>query len=99
MRQTVATADSRTQASLSRSRSKTRGESAIEPTSASLCTPASRASARSWAKALSACARVIGGAAAAPAGSQEANFSIAQAVLDPAESGALVVCPNPSYQI
>ena len=33
------------------------------------------------------------------AGSREALFSIAQAVLDPAESAALVVCPNPFYQI
>jgi N-succinyldiaminopimelate aminotransferase len=32
-------------------------------------------------------------------GSREAIFSIAQAVLDPAESGALVICPNPFYQI
>ena len=33
------------------------------------------------------------------AGSREALFSIAQAVLDPAESDALVICPNPLYQI
>jgi len=33
------------------------------------------------------------------AGSREALFSIAQAVLDPAEAEALVVCPNPFYQI
>ena len=32
-------------------------------------------------------------------GSREAIFSIAQAVLDPAERDALVVCPNPFYQI
>jgi N-succinyldiaminopimelate aminotransferase len=32
-------------------------------------------------------------------GTREALFAIAQAVLDPAESGALVVCPNPFYQI
>lgn len=32
-------------------------------------------------------------------GSKEALFSIAQAVLDPAESDALVLCPNPFYQI
>jgi N-succinyldiaminopimelate aminotransferase len=32
-------------------------------------------------------------------GSREALFSIAQAVLDPNESDALVVCPNPFYQI
>jgi N-succinyldiaminopimelate aminotransferase len=32
-------------------------------------------------------------------GSREALFSIAQAVLDPAESDALVVSPNPFYQI
>ncbi|APV52139.1 succinyldiaminopimelate transaminase [Betaproteobacteria bacterium GR16-43] len=32
-------------------------------------------------------------------GSREAIFSIAQAVLDPAEKDALVVCPNPFYQI
>ncbi|MEP7261935.1 MAG: succinyldiaminopimelate transaminase [Usitatibacter sp.] len=32
-------------------------------------------------------------------GSREALFSIAQAVLDPMESDALVVCPNPFYQI
>jgi len=32
-------------------------------------------------------------------GTREALFSIAQALLDPAESGALVVCPNPFYQI
>ncbi len=33
------------------------------------------------------------------AGSREALFAFAQAVLDPAESDALVVCPNPFYQI
>ena len=33
------------------------------------------------------------------AGSREALFSIAQAVLDPLESDALVICPNPFYQI
>jgi N-succinyldiaminopimelate aminotransferase len=33
------------------------------------------------------------------AGSREAIFSIAQAILDPAEADALVVCPNPFYQI
>jgi N-succinyldiaminopimelate aminotransferase len=33
------------------------------------------------------------------AGSREALFAIAQAILDPAESDALVVCPNPFYQI
>ncbi len=32
-------------------------------------------------------------------GSREAIFSLAQAVLDPAEREALVVCPNPFYQI
>jgi N-succinyldiaminopimelate aminotransferase len=32
-------------------------------------------------------------------GTREALFAIAQAVLDPAESEALVVCPNPFYQI
>ncbi len=32
-------------------------------------------------------------------GSREALFSIAQAVLDPNESDALAVCPNPFYQI
>jgi N-succinyldiaminopimelate aminotransferase len=32
-------------------------------------------------------------------GSREAIFSIAQTVLDPDEKGALVVCPNPFYQI
>jgi N-succinyldiaminopimelate aminotransferase len=32
-------------------------------------------------------------------GSREALFSIAQAVLDPAEAGALVLTPNPFYQI
>jgi len=32
-------------------------------------------------------------------GSREAIFSIAQAVLDPAETDAYVVCPNPFYQI
>jgi N-succinyldiaminopimelate aminotransferase len=33
------------------------------------------------------------------AGTREALFSIAQAVLDPAEGDALVACPNPFYQI
>ena len=33
------------------------------------------------------------------AGSREALFSIAQALLDPTESDALVICPNPFYQI
>ena len=33
------------------------------------------------------------------AGSREALFSIAQAVLDPAAKDALVLCPNPFYQI
>lgn len=33
------------------------------------------------------------------AGSREALFSIAQAILDPAERDALVICPNPFYQI
>lgn len=33
------------------------------------------------------------------AGSREALFAIAQAVLDPGEPEALVVCPNPFYQI
>jgi N-succinyldiaminopimelate aminotransferase len=33
------------------------------------------------------------------AGSREALFAIAQAVLDPAEGEALVICPNPFYQI
>ncbi len=33
------------------------------------------------------------------AGSREALFAIAQAVLDPGEHDALVVCPNPFYQI
>src|SRR5262249_21584261 len=33
------------------------------------------------------------------AGSREGLFSIAQAILDPSESDALVVCPNPFYQI
>jgi N-succinyldiaminopimelate aminotransferase len=33
------------------------------------------------------------------AGSREALFAIAQAVLDPAEQEALVICPNPFYQI
>ncbi len=33
------------------------------------------------------------------AGSREAIFAIAQVILDPAESDALVVCPNPFYQI
>ncbi len=33
------------------------------------------------------------------AGSREALFSIAQTVLDPADSEALVLCPNPFYQI
>src|SRR4051812_25516960 len=32
-------------------------------------------------------------------GSREALFSLAQAVLDPAETDALVICPNPFYQI
>jgi N-succinyldiaminopimelate aminotransferase len=32
-------------------------------------------------------------------GSREALFSIAQAVLDPADAAGLVVCPNPFYQI
>ena len=32
-------------------------------------------------------------------GSREALFAIAQAVLDPSESDALVACPNPFYQI
>ncbi|HET9578214.1 MAG TPA: succinyldiaminopimelate transaminase [Usitatibacter sp.] len=32
-------------------------------------------------------------------GSKEALFAIAQAVLDPAETDALVLCPNPFYQI
>ena len=32
-------------------------------------------------------------------GSREAIFSIAQVVLDPTQSGALVMCPNPFYQI
>jgi len=32
-------------------------------------------------------------------GTREALFSIAQAVLDPAEADARVVCPNPFYQI
>ena len=32
-------------------------------------------------------------------GTKEALFSIAQAILDPSESDALVVCPNPFYQI
>jgi len=32
-------------------------------------------------------------------GSREALFSLAQAVLDPAERDALVACPNPFYQI
>ncbi|HET9653074.1 MAG TPA: succinyldiaminopimelate transaminase, partial [Usitatibacter sp.] len=32
-------------------------------------------------------------------GSKEALFAIAQAVLDPAEGDALVLCPNPFYQI
>jgi N-succinyldiaminopimelate aminotransferase len=32
-------------------------------------------------------------------GSREALFSIAQAILDPAEADALVLCPNPFYQI
>ena len=32
-------------------------------------------------------------------GSREAIFSIAQAVLDPDERDALVICPNPFYQI
>lgn len=33
------------------------------------------------------------------AGSREALFSIAQTILDPAEGEALVVCPNPFYQL
>jgi N-succinyldiaminopimelate aminotransferase len=33
------------------------------------------------------------------AGSREALFAIAQVLLDPAERDALVVCPNPFYQI
>jgi N-succinyldiaminopimelate aminotransferase len=33
------------------------------------------------------------------AGSREALFAIAQTVLDPAEGDALVICPNPFYQI
>jgi N-succinyldiaminopimelate aminotransferase len=32
-------------------------------------------------------------------GSREALFSLAQAVLDPADQDALVLCPNPFYQI
>jgi N-succinyldiaminopimelate aminotransferase len=32
-------------------------------------------------------------------GSREALFSLAQTVLDPSQSGATVVCPNPFYQI
>jgi N-succinyldiaminopimelate aminotransferase len=32
-------------------------------------------------------------------GSREAIFAIAQTVLDPDERGALVICPNPFYQI
>jgi N-succinyldiaminopimelate aminotransferase len=32
-------------------------------------------------------------------GSREALFSIAQAILDPLEHDALVICPNPFYQI
>ena len=32
-------------------------------------------------------------------GSREALFAIAQAVLDPADRDALVICPNPFYQI
>ncbi len=32
-------------------------------------------------------------------GTREALFSLAQTVLDPTEPGALVVCPNPFYQI
>jgi N-succinyldiaminopimelate aminotransferase len=32
-------------------------------------------------------------------GSREALFSVAQALLDPAEPDALVICPNPFYQI
>ncbi|MEK8045846.1 succinyldiaminopimelate transaminase [Ideonella margarita] len=32
-------------------------------------------------------------------GSREALFSLAQAVLDPADTQAVVVCPNPFYQI
>src|SRR5262245_38571066 len=33
------------------------------------------------------------------AGSREALFAISQAVLDPGEADALVICPNPFYQI
>jgi N-succinyldiaminopimelate aminotransferase len=33
------------------------------------------------------------------AGTREALFALAQAILDPAERDALVVCPNPFYQI
>jgi N-succinyldiaminopimelate aminotransferase len=33
------------------------------------------------------------------AGSREALFAIAQTVLDPADAEALVICPNPFYQI
>jgi N-succinyldiaminopimelate aminotransferase len=33
------------------------------------------------------------------AGTREALFGIAQAILDPAENDALIVCPNPFYQI
>jgi N-succinyldiaminopimelate aminotransferase len=32
-------------------------------------------------------------------GSREALFSLAQAVIDPADKDALVICPNPFYQI
>jgi N-succinyldiaminopimelate aminotransferase len=32
-------------------------------------------------------------------GTREALFAIAQAVLDPSEADALVICPNPFYQI
>ena len=32
-------------------------------------------------------------------GSREALFSLAQTVLDPSQPGAIVVCPNPFYQI
>jgi N-succinyldiaminopimelate aminotransferase len=32
-------------------------------------------------------------------GSREALFSLAQTVIDPSQSGATVVCPNPFYQI
>ncbi|MFX7858170.1 aminotransferase class I/II-fold pyridoxal phosphate-dependent enzyme, partial [Acinetobacter baumannii] len=32
-------------------------------------------------------------------GSREALFSLTQTVVDPARPGALVMCPNPFYQI